>query len=45
MHQVDGREAKARRAFVKVVAAHPKTRAAKDVYALLHPKGDKKGGR
>ena len=41
MHKVDGLEAKARRAFVKVVAAFPETRAAKDVYALLHPKGEK----
>ncbi|MHC4137332.1 MAG: hypothetical protein ACYTDU_02595 [Planctomycetota bacterium] len=46
MHKVDGLEAKARRAFVRVVAAFPKTRAAKDVYARLHPKpekGEKKG--
>jgi len=41
MHQVDGLEAKARRAFVKVVAAFPKTRAARDVYALLHGKDER----
>lgn len=41
MHQVDGLEAKARRAFVRVVAAFPKTRAAKDVYELLHGKDEK----
>jgi hypothetical protein len=41
MHEVDGLEAKARRAFVKVVAAYPDTRAARDVYALLHPKPPK----
>jgi hypothetical protein len=42
MHQVDGQEAKARRAFVRVVAAFPKTRAARDVYALLHPEEESK---
>ncbi|MHC4972143.1 MAG: hypothetical protein ACYTG3_07410 [Planctomycetota bacterium] len=41
MHQVDGHEAKARRAFVRVVAAFPETRAAKDVYELLHKKDGK----
>lgn len=46
MHEVDGQAAKARRAFVRVVAAFPETRAAKDAYALLKesrkPEGEKK---
>jgi hypothetical protein len=42
MHQVNGLEARARRAFVKVAAKYPDTRAARDAYALRHPKGEKK---